>query len=91
MRGNVWMIAAIGLVAGCFDTPQGVLDDIACQKICGCVQVIDCQDQCLQFIAPVTQDCFDFATANAQDCSALQDSINTGGVCRPDIPDPGPE
>ena len=88
MRGSVW-IAVVGcLASGCFETPQAVLDDISCQKICSCILIADCHAQCLAFVAPVTQECFDFATANAQDCSALQDSIMTGGVCRPEIPQP---
>lgn len=91
MRGIARIVVAVGLVAGCFETPQAVLDDISCQKICDCVQNVDCQDQCLALIAPVTQECFDFATTNAQDCSALQNSTMTGGVCRPDLPDPGPQ
>ncbi|MFN0248458.1 MAG: hypothetical protein ACKV2T_16315 [Kofleriaceae bacterium] len=87
----VGLATALCLATGCFETPQAVLDDISCQKICDCVPLVDCQDQCIAFIAPVSQACFDFATTNAQDCTALQDSIMTGGVCRPGIPDPGPE
>lgn len=91
MRGIAWIVVSVGLWAGCFDTPQAVLDDIACQKICTCAQVADCQDQCIAFVAPVSQECFDFTTTNAQTCALILDSIMTGGVCRPDVPDPGPE
>lgn len=91
MRGIVWIVAAVGLVApGCFDTPQEVLDDIACHHLCNCLPIADCQDQCIAFIAPVSQECFDLASTSSQDCALLQESIMTGGVCRPDVPDPGP-
>jgi len=49
------------------------------------------QDECLQFLTPVSNECFDFATANAQDCSLIEESLDNGGVCRPNNPDPGPE
>ncbi len=89
MRGNAWIVVALGLVAGCFETPQEVLDDISCQKVVACFPQID-QQQCLQALAPVSQECFDFATTNAQDCGLILEAVMNGGVCQPEIPDPGP-
>lgn len=83
-----WVAVALTGMTGCFDTPQEVLDDISCQKVCDCLALPDCQAQCLAVLAPVSQECFDFATTNAQDCTAIEDSIQTGGVCRPEPPVP---
>lgn len=90
MRGIVWIVTAMGL-GGCFETPQEVLDDIACQKVVACFPAFIDQEQCLQFVAPVSQECFDYATTHAQDCSLIEASLETGGVCRPNIPTSGPE
>jgi hypothetical protein len=88
MRGIGWIFVALCLSAGCFDTPQAVLDDLACRHICDCVTELDCQDTCLQFVAPVTQDCFDTATSQAQNCAAILAAIDDGGVCDPERPGP---
>jgi hypothetical protein len=91
MRGLVWIVVAVGVVPGCFDTPQEVLDDIVCQKVVACFPAFVDQERCLQLLAPVSEECFDFATTNALDCGAIDDAVDNGGVCEPDFPDPGPD
>ena len=91
MRGIAGIVVVAGVLAGCFETPQEVLDDIVCQKVVDCFGGLVDQDECLQFLAPVSSECFDFTTTNAQDCALIEDSLETGGVCRPEMPDPGPE
>ena len=49
------------------------------------------EEQERKFLAPVSSECFDFTTTNAQYCALIEDSLETGGVCRPEMPDPGPE
>lgn len=81
MQGIAWIVAASALLAGCFDTPQEVLDDLACEHLSRCVPGLD-QDLCLQFLTPVSEECFELATGHSQECSLLLESVMTGGVCR---------
>lgn len=88
MRGIAWIVLAVALAPGCFETPQTVLDDIVCGHVCSCVVVADCEDLCLGQLAPVTQECFDEVTTNAQNCSLVIDAFMSGGVCQPAVPVP---
>jgi hypothetical protein len=90
MRGITWIVAVAGLSA-CFDPPQEVLDDIVCSHVCDCFVVVDCQDACVAAVAPVTQECFDVVSANAQDCGLVAEALRNGGVCDRDIPEFGPD
>ncbi len=88
MRGLVWIV--VGLSA-CFETPQEVLDDVVCEHVCSCFPIVDCEATCLALFAPVSQECFDVVSANAQSCVLVAQTLQTGGVCRSAIPGPEPE
>lgn len=92
MRGIAWCVVVMGLAAqGCFETPQEVLDEVTCTQLCRCIPLIDCEDQCLTQLSPVSQECFEFVSARSQDCAAVQSSLGNGGVCVPPTPDPTEE
>lgn len=84
-RAACWIAFAL-LVGGC-ETPQAVLDQMACESACRCIasplprEQAECASACVADLAPVSEPCADCIFEHADRCATIDNDC--GPLCSP--------